>query len=111
MTDEKIIKTAETFNLPVGDKRIYENEIENYNYIIVRKGPLIRNNCKSFSRTIEITYVFDGEQKILDYDIINKFEAIGLKFNGMQPDDFQVAETNKWVDMNTYIFERPEKGD
>ena len=72
MTDEQIIKAAESFKLPVGDKRIYENEVENYNYIIVRKGTLVKNNCKSFSRTIEIIYVFDGEQKITDYEIIKK---------------------------------------
>ena len=98
-------------NYQFGDKRIYENEVENYNYIIVRKGQLKRNNCKSFSRTIEITYVFDGEQKISDYEIIKKFEGIGLNFINMQPDDFQVANTNKWIDMNTYIFERGEKSD
>lgn len=94
-----------------GDKRIYENEVKNYNYIIVRKGRLNKNNCKSFSRTIEIVYVFDGEQKISDYKIIKEFEEVGLNFVNMDPDDFQVANTNKWVDMNTYTFERGEKSD
>lgn len=92
-----------------GDKRIYENEVKDYNYIIVRKGRLNKNNCNSFSRTIEIVYVFDGEQKISDYEIIKKFEEIRLNFINMDTDDFQVANTNKWVDMNIYTFERGEK--
>lgn len=92
-----------------GDKRIYENEVEDYNYIIIRKRRLNKNNCKSYTRTIEIAYIFDGEQKIKDSEIINKFEGIGLNFNYMESDDFQVANTNKWVDSNTYFFERPEK--
>ena len=52
MTDEKIIQVAESFKLPVGTQRIYENEVEDYNYIIVRKGTLKRNNCCSYTRTI-----------------------------------------------------------
>ncbi len=92
-----------------GDKRIYENEVKDYNYIIVRKGRLNKNNCNSFSRAIEIVYVFNGEQKISDYEIIKKFEKIGLNFINMDTDDFQVANTNKWVDMNIYTFERGEK--
>ncbi len=109
MTDEKIIQVAESFKLPVGTQRIYENEVEDYNYIIVRKGTLKRNNCCSYTRTTEIIYVFDGEQVIKDSQIIKAFENIGLRFIQMEPDDIRVGETNKWVDMNTYIFERPEQ--
>lgn len=109
MTDEKIVETAKSFKIPVGDKRIYENEVEDYNYIIIRKGTFTENNCNSYSRTINIIYVFDGEQKISDFDIISKFKSIGLIFKRMEPDDFQIGNTNKWVDMNTYIFERPER--
>lgn len=109
MTDEKIVETAKSFNIPIGDKRIYENEVDSYNYIIIRKGTLTENNCASYSRTINIIYVFDGEQKISDFEIINAFKKIGLVFKRMEPDDFQVGNTNKWVDMNTYVFERPER--
>lgn len=109
MTDEKIVKTAESFGIPVGAQRIYENEVEDYNYIIVRKGRLSKNNCNSYTKTIEIIYVYDGEQKISDSQIIKAFEDIRLNFKYMEPDDFRVGNTNKWVDMNTYIFERPEK--
>ena len=92
-----------------GAKRIYENEVKDYNYIIIRKGTLTENNCASFSRTINIIYVFDGEQKISDFEIINAFKKIGLVFDRMETDDFQAGNTNKWVDMNTYIFERAER--
>lgn len=109
MTDEKIVEAAKSFNIPVGDKRIYENEVEDYNYLIIRKGNLTENNCNSYSRSINIIYVFDGEQKIDDFTIINKFKKIGLIFKRMEPEDFQIGNTNKWVDMNTYIFERPER--
>lgn len=109
MTDEKIIEVARSFNIPVGDKRIYENEVDDYNYIIIRKGTLTENNCESYSRTINIIYVFDGEQSISDFEIINKFKKLGLVFKRMEPDDIQVGSTNKWVDMNTYVFERPER--
>lgn len=109
MTDEKIIEVAKSFNIPVGDKRIYENEVEDYNYIIIRKGTLLENDCAYYSRIIKVVYVFDGEQKINDFEIINAFKKIGLVFKKMEPDDFQIGSTNKWVDMNTYIFERPER--
>lgn len=109
MTDEKIVEVAKSFNIPVRDKRIYENEVEDYNYIIIRKGTLIENNCASYSRTINIMYVFDGEQKIDDFQIINAFKKIGLVFKRMEADDVQVGSTNKWVDMNTYVFERAER--
>lgn len=109
MTDEKIIEVAKSFNIPFGDKRIYENEVENYNYMIIRKGALTENNCASYSRIINIIYVFDGEQKISDFEIINAFKKIGLIFKRMEPDDFQAGNTNKWIDMNTYIFERAER--
>lgn len=109
MTDKKIVEVAKSFNIPVGDKRIYENEVENYNYIIIRKGTLFENDCAYYSRTIKIIYVFDGEQKISDFEIINAFKKIGLVFKKMEPDDFQIGNTNKWVDMNTYIFERAER--
>lgn len=109
MTDEKIIQVAKSFNLPVGSRRIYENEVDNYNYIIIRKGALKKNNCNSYTRTVEIIYVYDEEQKISDTKIIEAFESIRLNFIRMDPDDIRVGDTNKWVDMNTYIFERPEK--
>lgn len=92
-----------------GAKRIYENEVKDYNYIIIRKGTLTENNCASYSRIINIVYVFDGEQKIDDFEIINAFKKIGLVFRRMETDDFQVGNTNKWIDMNTYTFERPER--
>jgi len=92
-----------------GDKRIYENEVEDYNYIIIKKNRLTKNNCNSYSRTIIIVYVFDGEQEISDSEIIKAFEKTGINFKYMDSDDFQVANTNKWVDSNTYVFERPEK--
>lgn len=113
MTDEKIIKAAKELNskIPVFSKRVYENELKKgYNYIVFRKGGLVRNNCNSYSRTIEIIYVYDGKQELTDYEIINSFIEIGLVFKGMEPDDFQVGSTNKWVDMNIYSFERPERG-
>lgn len=109
MSDDKIIEIAESFDLPVGSQRIYENELENYNYIIVRKGRLTKNSCNSYTRIIEIIYVYEGEQSISDSQIIKAFEDIRLNFKYMEPDDFRVGETNTWVDMNTYIFERPEK--
>lgn len=92
-----------------GVQRIYENEVKDYNYIIIRKGRLNKNNCNSYTKTIEIIYVYDGEQKISDSEIIKAFEGIRLNFKYMDPDDFRVGNTNKWVDANTYIFERPEK--
>lgn len=109
MTDRKIVETAESFGLPVGDKRIYENEVKDYNYIIIRKGRLTENNCNSYTRDIEIIYVYDGEQKISDGEIIKAFKDIRLNFKYMETDDFQAGNTNKWVDMNIYVFERPEK--
>lgn len=114
MTDEKIIEVAEGLNkeIPVFPKRVYEKELDNigYNYIIIRKSRLERNNCKSYSRTIEIIYVYDGLQKISDFEIINSFLNIGLVFKGMETDDFQIGNTNKWIDMNIYSFERAERG-
>lgn len=109
MTDERIVEALQTFSLPIGDKRIYENEVEDYNYFIIRKGRLTRNNCASYTKTIEIIYVYEGEQTIPDKQIIEAMERIRLNFKYMEPDDFRVANTNKWVDMNTYVFERPEK--
>ena len=109
MIDEKIVEALEQFNLPIGNKRIYENEVENYNYFIIRKGRLAKNNCNSYTKTIEIIYVFEGEQKITDKQIIEAMEGIRLNFKYMEPDDFRVANTDKWVDMNSYIFERAEK--
>ena len=109
MTDEKIAQVAEKFGVPVGVQRIYENEVEDYNYIVIRKGRLSKNNCNSYTKTIEIIYVYDGEQKISDSEIIKAFENIRLNFKYMDTDDFRVANTNKWADMNTYVFERPEK--
>lgn len=110
MTDEKIAQVAESFGIPVGAKRIYENEVENYNYIVIRKGRLNKNNsCNSYTRTIKIIYVYDGEQNISDGEIIKAFEDIRLNFKYMDTDDFRVANTDKWADMNTYVFERPEK--
>ena len=109
MTDEKIVQALQTFKLPIGDKRIYENEVDDYNYFIIRKGRLERNNCASYTKTIEIIYVYEGEQTISDKEIIETMEGIRLNFKYMEPDDFRVASTNKWVDMNTYVFERPEK--
>lgn len=109
MTDERIVEALQTFSLPIGDKRIYENEVDDYNYFIIRKGRLVKNNCASYTKTIEIIYVYEGEQKISDKQIIEAIEGTRLNFKYMEPDDFRVANTNKWVDMNTYVFERPEK--
>lgn len=111
MTDEKIIQALETFNLPVGNKRIYENELDGkYNYFIFRRGRLTDNGCGRYVRQIYIAYVYEGEQKISDYDIINKIKGLGLNFIGMDNDEIQLANTNDWLDMNTFTFERPEKG-
>lgn len=109
----EIIKTLEDVqkeNIPVADTRIYENEVNSYNYIIVRKGKLRKSTPGHFVRQVEVVYVFDEEQKIDDFDIINEVEKLGVKFVIMNPDEEQIGSTNSWVTMNTYIFEGPEKG-
>nr|DAV03358.1 MAG TPA: hypothetical protein [Caudoviricetes sp.] len=110
MSDEKIIAALETFNLPVGNKRIYENELDDYNYFVFRRGGLVESGCGRYVRKIYISYVFQGEQKISDFEIINKIRKLGLNFNETENDDFQLADTNDWIDMITFTFERPERG-
>lgn len=110
MTDERIIEALEEFDLPVGNKRIYENELDgNYNYFIFRRGRLRDSGCERYVRQIYIVYVYQGEQKISDFEIINKIKALGLNFKEMENDDVQLANTNEWIDMNTFTFERPER--
>ncbi len=111
MTDEQIINKLEEFEIPVGNRRIYENELEDYNYFIFRRGRLIENGCGRYVRQIQIIYAYTGEQKISDYAIINKIKELNLNFVGMDSDDVQIADTNDWIDINTYTFERPERGD
>lgn len=111
MTDEKIIEALEEFDLPVGNKRIYENELDGkYNYFIFRRGLLRDTGCGRYVRQLYISYVYEGEQKISDFDIINKIKALGLNFVNMENDDFQLEKTNNWIDMNIFTFERPERG-
>lgn len=110
MSDEKIIAALETFNLPVGNKRIYENELDDYNYFVFRRGGLVESGCGRYVRKIYISYVFQGEQKISDFEIINKIRKLGLNFSETENDDFQLADTNDWIDMITFTFERPERG-
>ncbi len=111
MTDEKIIEKLEEFRLPIGNKRIYENELNgSYHYFIFRRGRLRNSGCGKYVRQIYIAYVYEGEQKISDYEIINKIKGLGLNFIGMENDEIQLANTNDWLDMNTFTFERPEKG-
>lgn len=110
MNDEKIIEALETFNLPVGNKRIYENELDDYNYFVFRRGGLTESGCGRYVRRIYISYIYQGEQKISDFEIINKIKQLGLNFVGTENDDFQLADTNDWIDMNTFTFERPERG-
>lgn len=111
MTDEKIIEALEEFKLPVGNKRIYENELDgDYHYFIFKRGSLQDSGCGRYTRRITIAYIYEGEQKISDFDIINKIKALGLNFEGMENDDFQLASTNDWIDMNTFTFSRPERG-
>lgn len=108
---KKLQKNQNNFNYLCGNKRIYENELDgNYNYFIFRRGGLTQNGCGRYVRRIYISYVYEGEQKISDYDIINKIKSLGLNFVGMDNDEFQLADTNDWIDMNTFTFERPEKG-
>lgn len=111
MSDEKIIEALEEFELPVGNKRIYENELNGeYHYFIFRRGRLKDNGCERYVRQIYITYVYEGEQKFSDFEIINKIKKLGLNFAGMENDEIQLANTNDWIDMNTFTFERPERG-
>lgn len=111
MSDEKIIEALEEFKLPVGNKRIYENELNGeYHYFIFRRGRLTENSCGKYVRQIYVIYVYEGEQKKSDFEIINKIKNLGLNFKGMENDEFQLADTNNWIDMNTFTFERPERG-
>lgn len=108
--DEKIFEIAQTFGLPVADRRIYENEVADYKYFIIRRGMLRKTSQSAYVRQIEIVYVFDGEQEISDFDIINTFERIpNFRFVRMEPDEGQVAQTNRYLELNTYIFERAER--
>ena len=108
---KKLQNNQKLLNFLYGNKRIYENELDgNYNYFIFRRGQLTKNGCGRYVRRIYISYVYDGEQIISDYDIINTIEKLGLNFITMDNDEFQLADTNNWIDMNTFTFERPEKG-
>lgn len=111
MSDEKIIEKLEELGLPVGNKRIYENELDNYNYFIFRRGRLTGDNCDRYVRQIQVIYAYTGEQTISDFAIINKMKELNLNFVGMDSDDVQIADTNDWIDLNIYTFERPERGD
>lgn len=111
MSDEQIIKELEQLGLPVGNKRIYENELDNYNYFIFRRGRLTGKNCDRYVRQIQVIYAYTGEQTISDFAIINKMKELNLNFVGMDSDDVQIADTNDWIDLNIYTFERPERGD
>ena len=111
MTDEKIIEALETFDIPVGNKRMYENELDGkYHYFIFRRARLNSSGCGRYTRKIAVVYVYEGEQKISDFSVINKMEELGLNFEGMDNDEIQLASTNDWIDMNTYTFSRPERG-
>ena len=111
MTDEKIIKALEEFGLPVGNKRIYENELNGeYHYFIFRRGRLSDGSCNRYARQIIVAYVYEDEQKISEFEIINKIKDLGLNFVSMDHDDFQLADTNNWIDMLTFTFTRPERG-
>ena len=74
--DEKIFEVAKTFGLPVADRRIYENEVTDYKYFVIRRAMLRKTSESAYIRQIEIVFVFDGEQEISDFDIINTFERI-----------------------------------
>lgn len=114
ISNEKIFevtkKLAEKYKLPIASDRIYANEIDNYNYFIVRKGMLRKTSPKHYVRQIEIVYVFEKEQKIDDFEIINTLEEIGISFVREEPDEIQIQKTSEWITMNTYIFEKPEVG-
>lgn len=108
--DEKIFEIAKTFGLPVADRRIYENEVEDYKYFVIRRSMLRKTSTSAFVRQIEVTYVFDGEQEISDFDIINAFEKIpNFRFVRMEPDEAKVAQTNRFIEINSYVFERAER--
>lgn len=67
MTDEKIIEALETFGLPVGNKRIYENELDgNYHYFIFRRGRLVENGCGRYTRQIIVAYVYERSKRYLN---------------------------------------------
>lgn len=111
MNDENIIKVLEEFKLQVGNKRIYEDELKDgYNYFVYRTGSLRPNGCGRYIRTVYINYIFEGEQKITDFNIINKIKEQGLDFVSMESDDIQLANTTRWININTYSFTRPERG-
>lgn len=74
--DERIYEVVKTFGLTVGERRIYENEVSDYNYFVIRRAMLRKTSESAYVRQIEIVYVFDGEQSITDFDIINTLERI-----------------------------------
>ncbi len=108
MNNEKIMKLAQEFGLPVFDKRVYETELKkDFNYIVIRPGGVYKKDCKLYRR-ISINYIYDGLQKISDSEIIKRFDRPGFKFEEMKYDDFRMANLDKWLDMNSYYFIRCE---
>lgn len=110
MNDEKIVSLAKEFGIPVFSKRVYENELNKYEYIVIRKGKLYKKDCK-FYRKISINYIHEDNQEISDSEIIKKFDRPGFKFDEMDIDEFKIADKDQWIDINSYYFIRVENYD
>ena len=81
--------------------------------ILTDKGNIYKGVCIDTASTLGMcaernaiaNMLTNGESKI-----VYKIKGLGLNFVGMENDEIQLANINNWIDMNTFTFERPERG-
>lgn len=111
MNDNKIYEKLKEFNIPVFSGRASEAEItklKGYHYFVITKGKLYEKDCHLY-RNILVHYIFENAQSISDVEIIDKLKGPGFKFDGMVPDEVRLGDSDRFVEINTFTFIRPER--
>lgn len=111
MNDNKIFEKLKEFNIPVFSGEASESEItklEGYHYFVITKGKLYKKDCHLY-RKILVHYIYENVQSFSDSEIINKLEGPGFKFDEMDPERVRLGDSDRFVEINTFTFIRPEK--
>lgn len=104
---DRIIQALEPFELPIYYAEVPEDQLDNMNFFYYRETQLSRSGSAHFLQTLEVAYVSQNQDDLMEEDIIDSLEKNGLKFQSASYNRVQMVKTSEFVDIVIFTVTRP----
>lgn len=104
---DRIVEALQQFHLPIYQDEVPEDQLNDLNFFYFKPARLERNGTAHFIQLIEVAYVSQYKEDLMEEEIIDALESKGLKFREADYDRIRMAKTGEFADIVVFTVARP----